>query len=153
MRACTEYKYLACQANIYKYFQMLISCLLKPIYFHLECPVLVNAICIGLQKWKSFLSIWSKFAQVQLAIWTLKTEMTSQILIIRIILVTRRSNFRLWLYDEETQESLKNWDSQNLRYRSRSIDYRSSRSPFVYIFFQASSGRETDQNKGLLELL
>ena len=37
--------------------------------------------------------------------------------------------------------------------QSRSIDNRSSRSLFVYIFFQASSGRETDQNKGLLKIL
>ena len=37
--------------------------------------------------------------------------------------------------------------------QTRSLDYRSSRSPFVYIFFQASSGRETDQNKEFLELL
>ena len=32
----------------------------------------------------------------------------------------------------------------------RRINYRSFKSPFVYIFCQASSGRETDQNKGLL---
>ena len=31
--------------------------------------------------------------------------------------------------------------------------YRMPRSPFVYIIFQASSGRKMDQNKGLLPLL
>ena len=43
-------------------------------------------------------------------------------------------------------------DGNSLKF-TKSIDYRSSRSLFVYIIFQASSGREMDHNKGLRLLL
>ena len=36
---------------------------------------------------------------------------------------------------------------------SKMLNYRIDGSPFVYIIFQASSGRELDQNKGLPSIL
>ena len=38
-------------------------------------------------------------------------------------------------------------------FKPKTLKYRTGRSSFVYIFFQASSGREMDQNKGLLQVL